>query len=269
MNKKALRKIWKWSKIIIAVYLVIGVSLYFLQDKFLFHPKKLPSDYKYSFDIPFQQIDLPVTEKKILSIVKFTVPDSLQKGIVLYFHGNRENINRYAKYANAFIKNGYEVWMMDYPGFGKSTGSRTERIINEDAAQLYKMALHEASLERVIIYGKSLGTGVAAKLASDRGCKRVILETPYYSIAALARHYFFMYPVMTKYYFPTFERLPEINAPITIFHGTKDEVIPYKQAKWLAEENKNVELITIPKGKHNNLPESPLFQHKLDSILSN
>lgn len=271
MKKVWLKKSWKWFKIIALVYIMVGVALYFLQDKFIFHPKKLPADYKFQFDIPFREIDLPVTDKKNLSIVQFTVPDSVRKGIVLYFHGNRQNINRYAQYATNFTRNGYEVWMMDYPGYGKSTGKRNEQILYDDALILYKMAISKVSVEHIIIYGKSLGTGIAAQLASVRECKRLILETPYYSMDALAKHYFFMYPVMpmTRYSLPTYQHFEYIKAPITIFHGTRDAVIPYKQARWLAEKKPGTELITLEKGRHNNLPSFTLFQQKLDSLLSN
>ena len=270
MNKKRLKKIWKWFQIIALVYIVIGVTLFFLQEKFIFHPKKLPADYKYQFDIPFREINIPLTTEKNLSIVQFTVPDSLLKGIVLYFHGNRLNINRYAKYATNFTRNGYEVWMMDYPGYGKSTGKRSEQILYDDAMILYKMAHSKVSIEQIIIYGKSIGTGIASQLASVRECKRLILETPYYSMDALAKHYFFIYPVipMTKYAFPTYQYFEYIKAPITIFHGTSDAIIPYKHAKWLVEKNQGTELITLEKGKHNNLPEFKLYQQKLDSLLN-
>lgn len=248
---------------------MIGFALYFLQDKFIFHPKKLPSDYQYSFDIPFRQIDLPVTENKNLSIVQFTVADSLRKGIVLYFHGNRENINRYAPFAKNFTRNNYEVWMMDYPGFGKSTGKRNEKILYEDALLFYKMAISRIAADSIIIYGKSLGTGIAAYVASEKDCKRLILETPYYSMDALAKHYFFLYPValMSKYSLPTYLHFEYIKAPITIFHGTNDWVIPHKQAKKLTALRAGTELITIEKGKHNNLNNFALYQKKLDSLL--
>ena len=248
---------------------MIGIVLYFLQDKLIFHPQKLPADYQYQFDIPFREINLSVSDEKNLSIVQFTVPDAVRKGIVLYFHGNMKNINRYAPFAKDFIRNGYEVWMMDYPGYGKSTGKRNEKILYEDALTLYKMAISKVSAEHIVIYGKSLGTGIAAQLASVRDCKRLILETPYYSMDALAKHYFFIYPVMpmTKYAMPTYQHFEYINAPISIFHGTKDRIIPYKQARQLAEKKPGTELITLEKGRHNNLTEFPLFQHKLDSLL--
>ena len=244
--------------------------MYFTQDAILFHPQKLASGYQYKFDIPFREINYPVNDKKNLSIVQFTVPDSICKGVVLYFHGNRQNINRYASYATNFIKNGYEVWMMDYPGFGKSTGERNEKILYEDAYRLYKMARKRFSTDSIVIYGKSIGAGIAVQLASTRDCKRLILETPYYSIDALAKHYFFIYPVsqMTKYTFPSYAYLENVTAPVTLFHGTKDEVIPYRHAVNLIKKIKSqYELITISKGKHNNLVNFELYQKKLDSLL--
>jgi pimeloyl-ACP methyl ester carboxylesterase len=271
MKKPSLKKAWKWFRLIALLYVMIGVALYFLQDKLIFHPTKLPPDYVYQFDTPFRQIDLAVSGEKNLSIVQFTVPDSLRKGIVLYFHGNRSNINRYAKNAIHFTRNHYEVWMIDYPGYGKSTGKRSEQALYDDALLFYKMAKGQVSAEHIILYGKSLGTGIAAQLASVRDCRRLILETPYYSMDALARHYFFIYPVMpmTKYALPTYKYFEYINAPVTIFHGTRDEVIPYKQSRWLVAKKPGTELISIEKGKHNNLPVFPLFQHKLDSLLNN
>ncbi len=270
MNKRKLKKAWKRFKIIALVYIMIGVALYFLQDKLIFHAKKLAKNYTYHFSIPFKEVNLAVTEEKNLSIVQFTVPDSIRKGIILYFHGNRQNINRYAPNATQFTRNGYEVWMIDYPGYGKSTGKRSESILYEDAKLFYKMAISQVSAEKIIIYGKSLGTGIAAQLASVRACKKLILETPYYSMDALAKHYFFIYPVMpmTKYALPTHEYFEFINAPISIFHGTRDGVIPYNHAKRLLDKKPGTELITIEKGKHNNLVDFPLFQRKLDSLLS-
>jgi uncharacterized protein len=269
MKKDRLKKAWKWFKIIALSYIMLGAALYFLQDKIIFHPKKLPADYKYQFDVPFREIDLLVNDEKNLSIIQFTVPDSLRKGIVLYFHGNRTNINRYAKHAGSFTRNNYEVWMIDYPGYGKSTGKRTEQGLYDDALLFYKMAISQVSAEHIIIYGRSLGSGIAAQLASVRDCKKLILETPYYSMDALAKHYFFIYPVMplSKYALPTYRHLEYIKAPISIFHGTKDRVVPYRQGKRLSNQKSGIELITIEKGGHNNLAEFPLFQQKLDSLL--
>jgi uncharacterized protein len=270
MKKSIADKIWKWFKIIFISYILIGAILYFIQDLLIFHPKKLTTDYKYSFDIPFRELNIAVNEEKNISIVQFTVPDSLRKGVVLYFHGNRQNINHYAHHANQFTKNGYEVWMMDYPGFGKSTGERSEKILYEDALLFYTLAIRHEPLERIIIYGKSLGTGIAAQLASKRECRNLVLETPYYSMDALARHYFFIFPVipLSKYTLPTYEYLELTKAKsITILHGTRDAVIPYKHAKRLTAINPGTKLITVKGGHHNDLFEYPAVTSCIDSLL--
>ena len=269
MQTSTVRKINTGLKIAVVVYIVCGIGLYFFQERILFHPRELPDTYQFNFQAPFKEINVPVNAEKNLSIVQFTVPDSVCKGVVLYFHGNRMNIERYAPFAINFTRNHYEVWMIDYPGFGKSRGKRTEQIMYDDAITFYKMARARFSKNNIIIYGKSIGTGVAAQLASVRDCKRVILETPYYSIDALMKHYALVYPVswLTKYHFPIFSYFKKIEVPITLLHGNKDEVIPYKQAERLANENPGVELVTIDKGKHNNLNDFPTFHQRLDELL--
>ena len=269
--KKNLKRTWRILKFVLLIYFVLGMALYFLQDLLIFRPQKLAENFKFQFDIPFQEVNLPVRENKNLNIIQFTVPDSICKGVVLYFHGNRRNVIRYARFASHFTRKGYEVWMMDYPGFGKSTGKRSEQALYDDALTLYKMAISKYAADSIILYGKSLGTGIAAQLASIRDCRRLILETPYYSMDALSRHYFFIYPVMpfSKYSIPTYKYFDFVRAPISIFHGTRDWVVPYKQAKQLKQVKEGIELITIEKGKHNNLADFPLYQQKLDSLLSN
>lgn len=269
MQKTTVKKIRKWLIIAIALYVAIGAGLYFLQEKFLFHPQKLSPEHIYNFQTPFKEINLAINNEKNLSIIQFTVPDSVCKGVVLYFHGNRKNIERYAPSAVNFTRNKYEVWMIDYPGFGKSTGKRTEQILYDDAATLYKMARARFSKDSIIVYGKSIGTGIASQLASVKDCKRLILETPYYSIETMMSHYAFIYPIslMTKYHFPNDKYFKKIEVPVTLFHGTKDEIIPYIQSVKLVKENALANLITIEKGKHNNLNDSPLFHQQLDSLL--
>lgn len=270
LQSKKSRKIKRWLLIILIIYVIVGIALYFLQEKFLFHPGKLPGDYAYNFGVPFKEINLPVNKEKTLNIIQFKTRDTLCKRVVLYFHGNRKNIAYYAPYAGNFTRHNYEVWMIDYPGFGKTTGRRTEEAMYEDAAILYQMARARFAKDSIIIYGKSIGTGIASQLASIRDCKMLVLETPYYSIDALFSHYAFMYPVswMTKYHLPNYQYLRKVDAPIFIFHGTKDEIIPYKQSARLAKENPGVQLVAIEKGQHNNLNNFPLFQQKLDSLLT-
>lgn len=265
------RRLLRWVKIIVLLYAVIGIALYYLQEIFLFHPEKLPSNYAWHFDTPFKEVQIPFNETDTLDMIRFFPEDSVRKGVVLYYHGNKDNIGRYAKFATAFTKLGYEVWMEDYPGYGKSTGKRTEKKMYEQALAIHTMAAGKYGKDSIILYGKSLGTGIAAYVASKTNCKRLILETPYYSIPSLFASYAFIYPTqrMSVYKIPTYEYLQEVNYPITIFHGTNDGVIPYRCAAKLKTVLKSTdEFITIEKGTHHNLAGFAEYKNTIDSLLN-
>ena len=265
------RKIARWITTIILIYGFIGFTLYYFQQRFLFHPEPLPADYVYHFDVPFKEVSIALNSHDTLSLVQFLPGDSsFRKGIVLYFHGNMDNINYYAKYAKTFTDKGYEVWMPDYPGFGKSTGSITETLINKEATEVYKLAHSRFGEDSIIVYGKSLGTGPASYIASTQKCKRLILETPYYSIPSLFGSYAPIYPTdwMSRFKFPNGDYLKKVQEPITIFHGTSDRVVFYSNASKLKKVLKpGDEFVTIEDGGHNNLADFPQFREILNSLL--
>jgi uncharacterized protein len=262
---------WRLLKIIVVVYCSAGIALYYLQEKLMFHPAPLPPDYQFKFNIPFKEVNIPLNAKDNLNIVQFFTQDPIPKGVVLYFHGNRDNINRYAKYAVNFTKHGYDVWITDYPGYGKTTGKFTEENLYMQAKEVYKLANSTFGQNSIIVYGKSLGSGIASYLVSKKPCRRLILETPYYSMPDLLGNYAPFYPTtaMSHFALPTGEYLKELNIPVTIFHGNEDWIIPYRCAAKLKQFLKpGDEFITIDKGSHNDLNSFPLFHEKLDSILS-
>ena len=268
MKKK---KILKWLQIIVIIYVLGGVVLYFLQDAILFHPVSLKRNHNYSFPETHKDISIPLNERDTLNLVDFSATDTVTRGVVLYFHGNKRNISWYSKYIPYFTRHGYQVLMIDYPGFGKSTGKLTEQKLYNWALQVYKIAHKRFSADSIIIYGKSMGTGIAAQLASIRDCKRLILETPYYDFPSVISHYFPIYPVrwMLHYDFPTHEYLKNVSAPITIFQGTKDRLVTYNNSKRLKPLLKpGDEFITIKGGRHNDLYQFKEATDKLDSLLS-
>jgi alpha-beta hydrolase superfamily lysophospholipase len=270
MNNNRKRILFRWVKIIVLLYALTGIALFYLQDFILFHPTVIDRNVPYTFEMPFEEVDLAMNETDTINLVKFFPKDSLRKGVVLYFHGNKGNINRFVKYVNNFTKNGYEVWVEDYPGFGKSIGVRNEKILYRQAEQVYTLAATKYSKDSIIIYGKSFGTGIAAYLAAVKDCKQLILETPYYSIPALFDTYAPIYPNsrMANYKMPTFEYLQDLKIPVTIFHGTDDGVIRYSCAAKLRAVLKSTDqFITIDGGSHNNLNDFPLYHRVLDSLL--
>ena len=263
------RRIFRWVKVIIVVYSILGIALYYLQDTLLFHPEAIAKDKSYQFKYPFREVNLPFNASSNINIIEFTT-NGPPKGVVLYFHGNRKNVSHYAHFAPEFTRNGYEVWMIDYPGFGKSTGEFSEQSVYQWSLLLYKLSRTRFSRDSIIIYGKSFGSGIAAQLASIRDTRRLILETPYYSIPSIVAEYAPIYPVnkMIRFKIPTYQYLQNVTAPITMFHGTSDWTIWYSNAKRLSAFLKpGDEFITVKGGSHNDLHRFNLFQEKLDSVL--
>src|SRR5947207_14064413 len=109
---------------IAAGYIVVTIVLYFVQDRFIFKPEKLPKDFKFVYDIPFKELFFEVKAGVSINGLHFFCKKP--NGLILYLHGNTRSIKGWAKYARDFYRYNYDVVMVDYRGFGKSTGKRSE-----------------------------------------------------------------------------------------------------------------------------------------------
>jgi uncharacterized protein len=267
-------KKYTWFLIwILFIYLLVGAVLYFTQSLFLFHGKKLNKQEPFQIvDQQFKEINIIKPNGFNLSCVTFFPTDTLKpSGVCIYYHGNRENINRYALFAKRFTAAGYIVYMPDYPGFGKSTGPNTELIMKQDGQTIYNLAKKQYPNLPILIYGKSMGTGVASFIAAHNKIDWLLLETPYYSLPTIYDDFTWIYPTkfLLKHHFETFKELPKVTAPITIFHGTHDALIKLSNASMLKKYLKpNDEFVTIEKAKHNNIPDFQIYTDKVDSVLS-
>jgi uncharacterized protein len=264
------KKIFRLAKMILFIYALVGVVLFYVQDKFLFHPQKLASNYAFKFDGKFEEMKIPFNEKDTMSLLKFYPSRAVKKGVIIYYHGNMDNVERYAAFTKPFTKLGYEVWMQDYPGFGKSTGDITEKKLYTQAMEVKRMADVYCGSDSIILYGKSIGTGIAACVASNSNASLLILETPYYSIPSLFSTYAFIYPTntMSTYKIPTYEYLQDVKYPVVIFHGTDDGVIPYRNAKKLSTFLKPTDkFITVPAANHININSTEIYFNTVDSLL--
>lgn len=257
----------------ILIYLLLCGAFYTYQHLLFFQPKALDANHVLSFPFKarFKEAKIPFDSATVIDVVKFLPSDDIPpKGVVLFFHGNRYNIEHYSTYAPYFTKQGYECWMPDYPGYGRSTGEISIEGLKELSEQLYKMARANYQPSQIVLYGKSMGTGIAAHLASVRDCRHLILETPYRNLKALAEHYAFFLPVgwLMKYKLNTDEYCKNIAAPITVVHGSDDELIPLSNAAGLLQQMKPSDVFyTIPGGRHNTLPGFELYHHVVDSVM--
>jgi len=254
--------------IIVIIYVMIGGLLYTLQEKMLFLPSVLADDYTFQFDTPFKEVNLKPEKEVLINALHFKAEQS--QGVILYFHGNAGDLSRWGHIAAHFVKYDYDVFVIDYRTYGKSKGELSEQAFFDDAQYCYQYLMKTYNEENIIVYGRSLGTGIAAHLASNNKPQHLILETPYYSIADVAQHRFPIFPVkyLLRYHFKTFEVLPNVNCPIHIIHGTNDKIVPYESGKKLTELGiKNLSFVTLKEGEHHNLNTFNTYHKTIASIL--
>jgi pimeloyl-ACP methyl ester carboxylesterase len=265
----------KLRKVLIGVLIVI-VLLYcgactFMrvkQESMIFHPVILQKEYKFDFTKNFEEVFLNTGDAEI-NALHFKVPSP--KGVIFYMHGNAGALDSWGEVMYDLERYGYDLFIYDYRGYGKSTGIQSEIAFHNDAKMLYEYLLRTYEEKNIIVYGRSLGTGFATKLASEHNPKLLILETPYYSFQNLSQGYFPFLPVglILKYKIRTDLWFPKVKCPVLIFHGTEDEVIPYKQSLKLTKlfDKKKDKLVTFKGGTHSDLLSFPKMREFLAEYL--
>jgi pimeloyl-ACP methyl ester carboxylesterase len=162
--------------------------------------------------------------------------------------------------------------LVDYRGFGKSTGKRGEKEMFQDMQFVYNSLAAEYTEPNLIVYGRSLGSGFAAKLASNNHPRYLILDAPYYNFKKVVERFLPFLPLqlVLRYQLRTDKWIPNINCPVYIIHGTKDWLIPIKHSEALQKLNpRKVTLIRIHGGGHNNLPKFDEYHNFIRDILKN
>ncbi|CAN5576439.1 alpha/beta fold hydrolase [soil metagenome] len=249
-------------------YVLLAVLLYFIQERFIFKPEKLPKDFAYKYDVPFKELFFEVKEGVSINGLHFYC--NKPNGLILYLHGNSRSIKGWAKYARDFYRYNYDVVMVDYRGFGKSTGKRSEQAIKKDLQFVYDTLAVQYHEHHILVYGRSLGSGFATKLASDNKPRYLIIDSPYFSFRKVVERYLPFLPskFVLRYHLRTDKWIMRVNCHTYIIHGTKDWLIPISHSEQLQKLNPHkITLIRIHGGGHNNLPSFPEYHNFIRSIL--
>jgi pimeloyl-ACP methyl ester carboxylesterase len=255
---------------ILLVYGAICAIFYFLQDFFFFRPERLPKWFKYQYPFPFEEVHFDMEDGGYVNGVHFKVPNS--KGVVYYLKGNSRSIKGWGKFACDFVGKGYDFFMVDYRGFGKSKGSRNEQNLFSDAQTVYKYLEEQYPENQIVIYGRSLGSGIATRIAAWNKPKMLILDSPYYSFKRqIFRMGGFILPLrwLLKYQIRTDQFIKKVTCPIFFIHGVKDRLMPCTDSQKLKDLNpKNAKLFLIDRAGHNNLPNFAEYHEYLYDILN-
>jgi uncharacterized protein len=249
-------------------------GLFLFQDQLVFQSIRLERSYTFNFDYPFEEHFIEVKATEDLEAVElsalFFKTDSASKGLVLYFHGNRGNLQRWGNYAPDLTKNGFDVLMIDYRGYGKSTGSPSEEALYHDAEVVMAWAKSRGLSGKLIIYGRSLGSAVASHLAMEVQPDLLILETPFDELLGVInpdwKPLASLLPLRSV--FPNNVHLKAVKSRKVIFHGTDDRIVPLSSALELRPLlDAESDFIIIPGGGHRNLRSYPQYQSGIASLL--
>ena len=256
--------------LVLGIYVGISVLLYFLQDYLMFKPEKLEKDFQFHYENQeTEEYNVETRDGATINGLHFKVKQP--KGVVFYLKGNSKSMRGWGKFAVDFTRHGYDVIMVDYRGFGKSTGRRTQKAVKRDLQVVYNKIKENVDEKYIVLYGRSLGSGFATKLASMNNPRMLILDAPYYSLSKVAKRYvpFMPLSVLIKFPMPTYKWLKYVQCPIHIIHGTDDKLIPYKTSVKLSKiKPKLTTLHSIIGGGHKNLNTFEYYHKVLDEIIT-
>lgn len=254
--------------IVLILYMALLALLYFFQERLIFFPSKLDQNHDFSFDQPFEEIRLDANGAWI-SGLKFLAQSrgdgqiygdangkrKAKNGAVIFFHGNAGNLQGWGKYAQHFTDLGYDFYLFDYRGYGKSGGEiSSQEQLYADADLMMQLVLREYDAGEVTALGYSVGSGLAARTAQKYGAKRLVLIAPYFSLEDLAREKMpFVPKFLIKYKIPTFEFVGDFGGPVTIFHGEHDELIGVDNSRRLLKFLKPSDKIYELNAGHNDI----------------
>jgi pimeloyl-ACP methyl ester carboxylesterase len=247
---------------------ILSILVYFFQEKLIFKPDKLKQDFQFRYNIPFKELFFYVEPGVRINGLHFY--RERPNGLILYFHGNTRSIKGWARYARDFYRYNYDVVLVDYRGFGKSTGKRNEKEMLKDMQFVYENLLRQYNEQHMIVYGRSMGSGFATKIASENKPRYLILDSPYYNFRKVVERFVPILPVryVLRYHLRTDRWIRQVNCHTYIIHGTRDWLIPIRHSEALQKLNPHkITLIRIQGGGHNNLPKFDEYHNFIRDIL--
>ncbi len=238
---------------IILIYLGLLLLISIFQAKLIFFPTSeiatTPATYQWDYEEITRNVDGETTHGWFIS-----APDT-SRGTVLFSHGNAGNISDRLESIKIFRDLDFNTLIYDYGGYGKSSGSPSEKRCYADIRSQWEYLTKERQIpeDKIILFGRSLGGGPTAQLATEVDPAAVILESTFASIADMAHGQFPIFPttLLLKHKFNTIHKVPEITAPVLHIHSSDDTLIPYTHGQKLFEASTQPKQFHDLHGDHN------------------
>lgn len=251
---------------LVATYALLAAAIWWGQEHLLFKPEVLAPTHRFALDADVHEtwIDVPGAR---LNALHLRLPQP--KGVVFFLHGNAGNLQSWFVAAEFYRRANFDLFMLDYRGYGKSSGriESQDQLEADVRAAWAAVAPRYAGLRRVV-YGRSLGSGLAAALAAEVQPELTVLVSPFENMAAVASlHYPWLPMALLRYPLRTDAVLPRIRGPVWIAHGERDQLIPVQQAEHLQALSPRVQLLRVPGVGHSDIQRSEVYLQGLREVL--
>ena len=242
--------------IALAFYIGFGAFIYLFQRSLMYHPSSGFLD-PGQFGVPEMEV-VKVETDDGLSLTAWYRPPAHEDALtILYLHGNAGHIGYRASKVKPYLDAGYGVLLLSYRGYGTNHGYPTEKNLYLDGkAALDFLADQKIPIFKTVLYGESLGTGVAVEIAQNKAIFALVLEAPFSSMVDAAQYHFKLYPasILVRDKYDSLNKINKIKAPLIILHGVRDRTVPYKLGRKLFDAAANPkEFLKFKDVGHNNL----------------
>lgn len=236
-----------------AIYALLCLAIFAFQPRLVYFPVKALAATPAAIGLAYEDVLLKGANGT--GVHGWYLPGRADARILLFLHGNAGNISHRLDSLRLFNELGLNVLIIDYSGFGQSGGTPGERQTYEDArlAWQYLTDTRGVAAERIVIFGRSLGGGVATWLATQATPGGLILESSFTSVPALARKYYPMFPMrwLARIRYDNASRLPAVSCPVLIVHSRDDELIPFAHGRALFDLARDPKRFLEMRGDHN------------------
>jgi hypothetical protein len=245
------------AAIAVVCYVGLATMIYLAQRSLMYFPETVHTTPAAAGLPEAREVALQASDGAPI-LVWYVAPQD-GKPVILYFHGNGGALKYRVERFRKLIANGIGLVALEYRGYGGLSGSPSEQGLIADAQAAYAFAASHYSVQQIVVWGESLGSGVAVALAAEKPVGRVILEAPFTSAVAVGEQHYWYLPVrfLMKDQFRSDERIGKVTAPLLILHGLHDRIVPYAMGEHLFElANKPKHIVRFIDGGHEDLDQN-------------
>ncbi len=259
------------ARLLLLIVLTTGATLWLRQPAMLFYPVTELVATPFDVGLAYEEVKLSADS---IELHGWYLPNPGSERTLLFFHGNAGNISHRLDSLQIFHRLGLNVLIIDYRGYGRSGGTPSEEGLYQDgkAAWRYLTERRGDKAENIVIFGRSLGAAVAARMAEQEQPAALIIESGFTSVKAMAREHFPLLSWMTplRYRFDTEEALGKVHCPVLVAHSREDEISPFAFGEKLFQAAHEPKRFLTLKGDHNSgfLQSQPAYEEGLRAFLS-